>query len=305
MTDPAPTDCMTAAVERYLATADSDDNAAGTEAAVGSADAATFARCDAVLALLPRLADSPDLAWAFDEARDLARFRAWSRRGSSRGQAWYRSPCPAWVLTGLLAAVLVITAVPWPSLDEPLPAEAERPVASITFAPIVISTELANALAEVQPVALLADQTPVDSRSLAVLPFTARPASAARGDPRLSAASIYGQVLGQLATVPGLYLVDPATATAYSNSSLPPEQIAQQLGVRGIVEGSIDLVENGIRFELSFTDAASTTTAAGSVSESIERPTEELALLQTDITSSVLDALARQPPPIPQPDFSR
>jgi hypothetical protein len=34
---------------------------------------ALFARCDAVLSIAPRLADSPELAWAFAEARQLAR----------------------------------------------------------------------------------------------------------------------------------------------------------------------------------------------------------------------------------------
>jgi TolB-like protein len=148
----------------------------------------------------------------------------------------------------------------------------------------------------VRPVVLLANQTPVDSRSLAVMPFTASVSSSASGRGAISADSIYTQVYRQLAAIPGLYLIDPATAAVYAGSDLTATEIAQQLGVRGILEGNVDSINGNIHFSLNFTDAA---TAGSSINQSIERPAAEAAFLQTDIASSVLVALARTPPPDP------
>jgi TolB-like protein len=140
---------------------------------------------------------------------------------------------------------------------------------------------------------VLANEMPVDARSLAVLPF------AQRGEPSSQASSvaesIYAQVLRQLSAVPGIIVVDPTSAAVYSGSELAPEEIALQLGVRGVVEGRIESVDGEVRFELRLTDAAA---AGSSIDEAIERPAAEIAMLQTDIASSVLSALARTQPPI-------
>jgi TolB-like protein len=140
---------------------------------------------------------------------------------------------------------------------------------------------------------LLADRTPVDSRSLAILPFTN--AAVAGDNGAVTAQSLYRQVTQQLGAIPGIYLIDPATASVYSNYDMSAETIAQLLGVRGIVEGRIVSLNGSVRFELSFTDAA----GIGSLlRESIERPTSEIALLESDIASTVADALTVIPPPI-------
>jgi TolB-like protein len=85
-------------------------------------------------------------------------------------------------------------------------------------------------------------------------------------------------------------VIDPATAAVYANSNLSPEDIALQLGVRGIVEGRVATLNGEIRFELRLTDAAA---AGSSIDQTIERPTDELAMLQADIASTVIGALAR------------
>jgi adenylate cyclase len=155
-------------------------------------------------------------------------------------------------------------------------------------------------LAEIDPFVLLANDTSVDARSLAVLPFAGGTDVASSREATLVANSIYAQVLRQLSSVPGLVLIDSATASVYSNSDLSPEEIALQLGVRSIVEGRVVSVNGDIRFELRLTDAAA---AGSSVDEAIERPTAELGLLQRDIASSVLDALARTQRPIQPNDI--
>jgi TolB-like protein len=129
-----------------------------------------------------------------------------------------------------------------------------------------------------------------------MMPFTASAGSGNPGGSTISASSIYTQVYRQLAAIPGLYLIDPGTAAVYAGSELSPSEIAQQLGVRGILEGNIDSINGDIRFSLSFTDAA---LAGSSINQSLERPAAEAAFLQSDIASRVVDALARTPPPEP------
>ncbi|HUF73419.1 MAG TPA: hypothetical protein VMR74_11020 [Gammaproteobacteria bacterium] len=281
----------TDAVDRYLA------EVAGSD----EADADVFARCDAVMALVPKLADSRDVGWAYDEAKRLARAGPASRaRPTSR--PWYLNPVLAWS-TAVLAVALAVASLPraftglatgGSSIDDASVAGPPPPATSITFAPIVISPELAQMLAAIEPVVLLANEMPVDARSLAVLPFV-------QGQDEVSsrtlsaAESIYVQVLRQLSAVPGIIVVDSATAAIYSESELPPEEIAHQLGVRSVVEGRVESVNGEIRFELRLTDAAA---AGSSIDEAIERPTDEIGMLQGDIASSVLGALARTQAPI-------
>lgn len=234
-------------------------------------EAATFARCDAVIALTPKLAASADVAWAFDEARELARSDPRERETAPAmpglPSRWLLNPGVAWGAAGVLAVALFIALMPrgpnlsgndefasgegaarqaTPMVSTTQTSEAVEPptIQNFTFAPIVVSTELAQALAEVRPVVLLADQT----------------------------------------------------AAIYAGSDLTATEIAQQLGVRGILEGNVDSINGNILFSLNFTDAA---TAGSSINRSLERPTAEAAYLQSDIASSVLDALARTPPPDP------
>jgi len=284
------------AVDRYLA-----DQAAGDET-----DAATFARCDAVMALLPRIGRLPDVAWAFDEARWIARGRI---RAMGRPVPWYLKPALGWAVAGMLAIALVITSLPrtpagpaanQAATSDSAPVTAAPAVANITFAPVVISTELAQMLAAIDPVVLLANAIPVDARSLVVLPFAGTADTGPSLESAVVADSIYTQVLRQLSAVPGLVLIDSATAAIYTDSGLTPEEIALQLGVRGIVEGRVVSINGDVRFELRLTDAAA---AGSSIDEAIERPTDELALLQRDIAASVLDALARTRPPIQTNDI--
>jgi TolB-like protein len=258
-------------------------------------DAETFARCDAVIALAPKLSDSDDVGWAFEEARRLARSAPGTDR--TRERRWYRGPWPAWTVAGILAVALLLSSMPrlpkTPTTDEGAEIDPATTAANITINQFVVSDEVARTLSEVEPVVLLANRTPVDSRSLAILPFTN--AALANGNASVTAESIHRQVTRQLGAVPGVYLIDPATASVYSNYDMSAETIAEQLGVRGVVEGRIMSINGSVRFELVFTDAAGT---GASLRESIERPSSEIALLESDIASTVVDALSVVPPPI-------
>jgi TolB-like protein len=285
------------AVDRYLAAQSAGPDANPGETGISAADAAVFARCDAVIALIPKLKASDDLGWAFDEARQLARSAPRTFRTPKR--PWYLNPIPAWVAAGALAVVLVVATIPDAPLPqvavEPDPPEAEATIANITVAPIVVTSALVQSVADIEPVVLLGNEMVVDGRSLAILPFNPNSGADSFDAATRAADSIYQQVVRRLSAVPGLYVIDTATAAIYSDSELSHSEIARQLGVRGVVEGRVDAINGDIRFELQFTDAA----ANDSISRSIDRPTAEIALLQSDITESVLGALAR---PVPLPD---
>jgi TolB-like protein len=292
MENPVKPESGTDAVDRYLAEVAGNDEA----------DADVFARCDAVMALAPNLADSRDVGWAYAEAKRLARAGPASLARPT-SQRWYLNPALAWSTAGVLAVALAVASLPRAltelaigesGIDDASVTGPPPLATSITFAPIVISPELAQMLAGIEPVVVLANEMPVDARSLAVLPFAQGQGEASSWT--LSVAeSVYAQVLRQLSAVPGIIVVDSATAAIYSESELPPEEIAHQLGVRSVVQGRVESVNGEIRFELRLTDAAA---AGSSIDEAIERPTEEIGMLQVDIASSVLGALARTQAPI-------
>lgn len=281
------------AIDRYLAADTASDLVNRAARYIGEPlqgpdqDEAIHARCDAVTALVPRLADSQDVRWAFDEARRLA--RAAPAADAHRSRPWYLGPIPAWTAAGVLAIALSVSQLSGPS-SGPLPDEAspvEPNVTNITVAPIVLSADLVRAVADIEPVVMLANETVVDGRSIAVLPFGGNPDAESLDTATRAAEAIYEQVIRQLSAVPGLYVIDTATAAIYSNSSLSPEEIALQLGVRGVVEGRVDAINGDVRFDLRITDAS----ANDAFDRSIERPTAELTLLQSDIAASVLTAL--------------
>ena len=283
------------AVSRYLAAAqDSDDAppevvAHERESAAPDGDTvAVFARCDTALALTPRLADSPALAWAFAEANRLARSEP-----PAAALPWYRRTAVAWSAAALSSAAALVLALLqlMPAGDsDPGSSSAAAYVAANGFVPIMVSPELLSRIAEIEPVVLLAESVAVDSRSLAVLPFVGAPSldnkkmSAFNATPE----DIYDRLIWQLRTIPGLYVIDPRTASVYANAELRPEEIALFLGVRAIVQGRVDSDGETISLDLQLTDAAG---SVHSFERGFERPIAEIAALQNDAALSVVDAL--------------
>ena len=270
------------AVARYVAI-DAGDSASPEEPGYIE----IFARCDAVLAVAPRLADSSELAWAFAEANLIARSAP-----PAANLPWYRRVAIAWSAAGLSAAATAVLATLM--LAPPGENAAQQPrgiaVPPMAFTPIVVPQEMASDVAAIDPVTLLADAIPVDSRSIVVLPFvgvTSSPGTRS-GAIEATADRIYEMVVRQLAAIPGIYVIDPRTAAVYSDVELQPEQIALYLGVRGVVQGRVDSDGNTVSLDLLFTDAAG---AGYSIDRDFERPIAEVAMLQNDAALSVLDAL--------------
>ena len=106
--------------------------------------------------------------------------------------------------------------------------------------------------------------------------------------------ALYGRLVRQLASMPGLYVIDTATAAIYADGTYAPEQIALYLGVRGVVQGNVHADGGRIYLSFRFTDAAG---AGRAIDRAFERPVEELEFLQNDIALSLLDALGEAPVP--------
>jgi TolB-like protein len=274
------------AVARYVA-----HDGGGVAPSPDASELDTFARCDAALAIAPRLADSPELAWAYAEARRLA-------RGAPPAAAlpWYRRVSVAWstaALSAAAAAGLAIHALLPPGEDV---AQLTTAVADSSFATAITTAELADRIAQFEPV-LIGETIPVDGRSLVVLPFSKGAGSlklqaTAKAEP---ADALYDRLVRQLAGMPGLYVVDAATAAIYADGTYSPEQIALYLGVRGVLQGNVYADGGRIYLEFHFTDAAG---AGREIERNFERPVGELALLQNDVAQSLIDVLGEAPAPV-------
>lgn len=277
---------------------DDDGDGVSTEsqrrgASQGSATAAglaMLARCDAAVSLAPKLAASPDLAFAFDEARMLARTLP-DRRSGTRAPRWSERPRLAWGVAVAASAVAVFVTVAnlTPTPDrEPVALAPLEPTAT-RAAPRVFPANIDDRLAKVDPVVLIADGVPVDGRSLAVLPFVVTNEKDRAAGTGAAADALYARLIDALETVPGLVVIDPGVASGYANSELTPEQIALYLGVRAVVEGQVAAAGDTLSIGLRFTDAAADSAA---VTRSFAGPADAAGAFERDIATSVLEAMS-------------
>lgn len=303
------------ALDRYLAIESGGEIGAGTEAGPGAEaeprrdgthaaaaadETALHARCDAVMALTPKLAASRDVAWAFEEARALARSRPARQSAAAR---WYRWPALAWSVAGVASVALlaVIVVTQWPAPNDPALATATTGIgvqgtspgdsAAESVPPGSVPPGVEDLLARIDPVVLIANQVTVDGRSIALLPFAEELAAVDPDDIAAVAATtdaIYAGLIRQLRSVPGLYVAEPSTAAAYAEAGASPEEIALYLGVRGVVRGSIESDGRTVSLDLRFTDAAR---EGAPISKSFEGSVGQLAMIERDVTTSLLDAL--------------
>lgn len=290
------------AVDAYLAmdAGEVRENAAGADTHSDVRSAGVFARCDAALALAPKLSDRPEIAWAFEEAAALARTRP--PTASQSPPAWYARPALAW-------SVAAVAVVGWLSFavgsfgtrtEDPARSAADAVqagTAPIVYTPVIVPTGIESTLADIDPVAWQSDTVAVDNRLVAVLPFDAAAGAEAVDIAELTTTAnrIYGRLMRQLAAISGLYVVDPGVAAAYAQSDLPSSQIAAYLGVRGVLEGTLESNGDAFELRLRFTDAA---LEDGSFERSIEGSSTEFATIENDITRILIGALrvSRAPP---------
>src|SRR3989449_6768786 len=126
-----------------------------------------------------------------------------------------------------------------------------------------------------------------DVASVAVLPFenlTGSPNDLYLSD------GMTEEVIGQLAQVPGLKVISRTSTEALKGAHLTLRQIADTLGVRHILEGSVRHAGNRIRVAVDLIDA---TSDAHVWASSYDRDLTDVFAVQEEIARHVADSLVR------------
>ena len=248
---------------------------------------AELERCTAAVEIARRLADDPDLRWAYAEAGALAKHSAADR--SRRASRVARG-----VLGGSIAAALVLLAAvtAWWPRDPAAPAQPgavmRRAAAIVAAAPVT------------SPVVLLPGSVAVDANSIAVLPFDALPAAETDPDPAdpRFAADLQRGVVADLASVPGLYVVGGSSVLPYASGDFSASELGVLLGARGILRGGVRLADGRILLRAQLADAA---TGAVIWRAEYEHGVDDLRVLQTElvdgVTAALVDPALRTPAP--------
>jgi TolB-like protein len=264
-----------------------------------------LARCEAVLCIGKALAADPDLRWAYDEAARIAAGPP-RRPRAARMRTALASPALAWSAAAVSSIVAIValgianSAGPGPAAPETTAdsstqqASAPFPAAATDSAPTIDArsdTRFAS------PVVVLPGRVFVDAGSVAVLPFGVEvSASSQQPSPRAQAVAsdLYADLVRRLESIPGIYVAQPVSVLPYADADLGAEQIASQLGVRGIIEGRVAAVADRMRITLSLTDAATDDVVWRGT---IERRADEVANVGADMAADAAAALGNAPPP--------
>ncbi len=122
-------------------------------------------------------------------------------------------------------------------------------------------------------------------QSIAVLPFTNL-----SDDPQQEYFSdgMTEELLNLLSRVPGLRVISRTSAFSFKDSSLRIPDIARELGVRYVLEGSVRQAGDRVRITTQLIDA---TADRHLWSESYERPLADIFAIQDEVAESVLPAI--------------
>jgi TolB-like protein len=121
--------------------------------------------------------------------------------------------------------------------------------------------------------------------SIAVLPFVNMSADK---DNEYFSDGITEELLNVLVKVSSLHVASRTSAFAYKGKDLPVSQIARELRVGNIVEGSVRKAGNRVRITAQLIDAESDRHIW---SETYERELDDIFEIQEEISSSIVDAL--------------
>ncbi|RNJ62022.1 MAG: hypothetical protein EDM03_11015 [Porphyrobacter sp. IPPAS B-1204] len=106
---------------------------------------------------------------------------------------------------------------------------------------------------EVTPIVPLETKPPANRRGVAILPFST---GSAAGDNEYFADGMVDELITALNGVPGLQVAGRTSSFHYRSSALAPGQIAAQLGVSHLVEGSVQRQGEQVRIHVHLIDGA-------------------------------------------------
>jgi len=186
----------------------------------------------------------------------------WGRRGPvNLGRKWPFTAAVLLILTGAAAAV-------WNFYPRPAPTPAE-----------VASKKRSSPESPDKPVLL------PDKPSIAVLPF-----ANISGDPKEDYLSdgITEQIIAALSKTPRMLVIARNSVFTYKGKPVMVQQVSEELGVRYVLEGSVQKSGDKLRITAQLIDAK---TGNHLWSERYDRDLKDLFDLQDDITKNVITAL--------------
>jgi TolB-like protein len=123
-------------------------------------------------------------------------------------------------------------------------------------------------------------------RSIAVLPFTNMSADA---DQEFFADGLAEDLITELSKAPGLLVIARHSSFAFKNKSIDLRDVARQLGVRYVLEGSARRSGNRIRINAQLIDAQE---GGGHVwAERFDRELADVFLVQDEVVAHIVEAL--------------
>jgi serine/threonine protein kinase/Flp pilus assembly protein TadD len=132
---------------------------------------------------------------------------------------------------------------------------------------------------------LLPKPVPKGDKSIAVLPFQNL---SAEGPNAYFAAGLHDELLTQLSKVGALKVISRTSVMGYEGTKTPLKQIARELGVGTVVEGSVQVVGERLRVNVQLIDAA---TDAHLWAERYDRKLDDAFEVQSDVAQRIVAAV--------------
>jgi len=130
---------------------------------------------------------------------------------------------------------------------------------------------------------------PGTSKSIAVLPFEN---ISGREEDSYFVDGVHAEILTRLAKIGGIAPISRASVMAYREAPKPPEEVAEELGVAVVLEGSVQRTGDRIRFNVQLTDGTGHVMWAEAYDR--ELSTDNLFDIQSDIAQQVTHALGAE-----------
>jgi serine/threonine protein kinase len=167
--------------------------------------------------------------------------------------------------------------------ESPAAAKSKRKVRKLPF---LIGVGIALvALAILAYIFVLPKSVPPPDKSVAVLPFLNL---SAEGPHAYFAAGLHDELLTQLSKVAALKVISRTSVMGYEGAKTPLRQIARELGVGSVVEGSVQVVGDRLRVNVQLIDAA---TDAHLWAERYDRKLDDAFAIQSEVAQRIVAAV--------------
>jgi TolB-like protein len=208
-------------------------------------------------------------------------------------QCFAKDPDKRWQNAGDLARELAWIAEARPRVGAPPPVTASsRRVRRLAWAGVSILVVAVVALAALWMTRIRRPSPHVPAPALAhghtdiaVLPFQNLSAG---GPHAYFAGGLHDELLTQLAKVAALKVISRTSVMGYANSTKPLKQIAAELGVGSVVEGTVQVENQRLRVTVQLIDAA---TDEHLWAEHYDRTLNDAFAIQSDVAQRIVEAV--------------